>query len=61
VLSHLRNQLSVQSTRALLCLGVWSKLGFVEDNDVKSVTSLPDLKDDEEEEELSKDWDTIVL
>jgi hypothetical protein len=33
----------------------------VEDNDVKSVASLPDLKDDEEEEELSKDLDTIVL
>jgi len=24
VLSHVRNRLSVQSTRALLCLGVWS-------------------------------------
>jgi len=29
VLSHLRSRLSVQSTQALLCLGVWSKMGYV--------------------------------
>ena len=61
MLSHLRNWLSVQTTRMLMCLGAWSKLGFVEDSDVKAVTSLPNLNEDEEEEELPKDWDTMVL
>ena len=37
-LSHTRNRLS-----ALLCLGSWSKAGFVHDNDVKAVTALPDV------------------
>jgi hypothetical protein len=60
VLSHLRNQLSVQSTRALMCLGAWSVLGFVKDSDVKSVTSLPDLKDGEEEAQLEEDWDVVL-
>jgi hypothetical protein len=29
VLSHIRSRLSVQSTRALMCLGSWSQTGFV--------------------------------
>jgi hypothetical protein len=59
LLSHLRNRLSVQSTRALMCLGAWSLMGYVRDSDVKAVTMLPDLKEDEEEEPLEENWDVI--
>jgi len=57
LLSHVRSRLSVQSTRALLCVGVWSLLGYVKDNDVKAAAVLPAV--DGEEEELAEDWDSI--
>jgi len=57
VLSHVRSRLSVQSTRALLCLGVWSLMGYVKDSDVVAVTALAEL--DGDEEELEADWDAI--
>ena len=60
LLSLIRSHLSVQSTRALLCLGVWSLLGYVKDSDVKAVVILPELCADEEEEELKSDWDKIL-
>ena len=47
VLSHVRNRLSAQSTRALLCLGYWSKMGFVNLDDLKAGATLPDIKDGE--------------
>ena len=49
LLSHVRSRLSVQSTCALLCVGVWSLLGYVKDNDVKAAAVLPavDGKEDE--------------
>jgi len=43
-----------------MCLGAWSILGFVNDSDVKSVTSLPDLKDGEGEAVLEEDWDMVL-
>ncbi|KAF8814219.1 ectomycorrhizas secreted protein, partial [Phlegmacium glaucopus] len=52
--------LSVQSTRALLCLGVWSLMGYVKDasaNSGKSYTVLPEV--DGEEEELADNWDSV--
>ncbi len=58
LLSHIRSNLSVQSTRALMCLGVWSLLGYVEDCDVKAVVVLPELLADEEGE-LTVGWDKI--
>jgi len=57
LLSHVRSRLSVQSTRALLCVGIWSLLGYVKDNDVKAVAALPVV--DGKEEELADDWDSI--
>ena len=47
VLSHVRNCLSAQSTCALLCLGYWSKMGFVNLDDLKAGATLPDIKDGE--------------
>ncbi|KIM60353.1 hypothetical protein SCLCIDRAFT_124557, partial [Scleroderma citrinum Foug A] len=37
LLPHLRNRLSSQSIRALLCLGSWSHLGLVKDKDIRKV------------------------
>ena len=58
LLSHIRNRLSAQSIRALMCLGNWSKLGYVRDQDVLAVTILPDVEGDEEAE-LPDGWDAI--
>jgi len=43
VLSHMHSQLSVASTHALLCLGSWSLLGLVRDEDVEAVTRLDEV------------------
>jgi hypothetical protein len=59
LLSHIRNRLSVQSTRALLCLGIWSKMDYVKDKDLKAATVLPEVGSDEEDIELSHNWDAI--
>ncbi|KAF8868370.1 hypothetical protein BD779DRAFT_1027615 [Infundibulicybe gibba] len=59
VLSHVRNRLSVQSTRAVLCLNAWSRLGLVKDCDIKAATALAELKG--EEEDLQPGWDHIKL
>jgi hypothetical protein len=59
VLSHLCNRLSVQSTRALMCLGVWSRLGYVKDSDIKAVAILPEVPANMKEEDLAVGWDTI--
>ena len=57
LLSHVRSCLSVQSTHALMCLGIWSKMGYVKDSDIKAVVINPELKG--EEGELAEDWDVI--
>jgi hypothetical protein len=61
LLSHIRNRLSVQSTRALMCLGVWSLQGYVRDNDINVVTALEELVGEERMDELSADWDVINM
>ena len=48
LLSHIRNRLSVQSTRAAMCLGVWSCLGYVKDSDIKAVVTLPAVHEQED-------------
>ena len=46
LLSHVCNRLSVQLTCTLLCIGVWSVLGYVKNDDVKAATALPDEVED---------------
>jgi hypothetical protein len=58
ILSHVRNQLSAQTTRTLLCLGSWSLLGMVRNDDVLKVAVLQD-EEGEDECELEKGWDAI--
>ena len=57
LLSHVRNRLSSQSIRALMCLGNWSRLGLVKDKDVYAATMLAEIEEDEEE--LEDGWDNI--
>jgi hypothetical protein len=49
LLSHVRSQLSVQLICALLCLGVWSLMDYVKNDDVKSAAVLPELEGEEED------------
>lgn len=42
ILPHIRNGMSSQSIRALLCLGDWCRLGLVEDDDVRAVAAEAD-------------------
>lgn len=60
ILSHVRSRLNVQSTRALLCLGYWSQLGLVKNEDVLAISNLGDVVGDEELE-LENGWDQIHL
>ena len=45
---------------ALLCLGIWSELGYVKDKDVKAATVLPEV-DSDDEDELDDNWDAIYI
>jgi hypothetical protein len=58
IISHVRNRLSAQSTRALMCLNYWSKLGFVKLEDLKAGASLPDVKADETWSD--DEWSVVV-
>ncbi|KIM53583.1 hypothetical protein SCLCIDRAFT_74190, partial [Scleroderma citrinum Foug A] len=48
LLSHVRSRLSVKSTRALLCLGAWSHLGLVKNEDILKVGTLPEVDNEDE-------------
>jgi hypothetical protein len=60
VLFHLCSRLSVQSTRALMCFGVWSRLGYVKDSDIKAVVILPEVPAGTKEGGLAVGWDAIL-
>ncbi|KIM66070.1 hypothetical protein SCLCIDRAFT_111557, partial [Scleroderma citrinum Foug A] len=57
LLSHVHSQLSVQSTHALLCLGIWSELNLVKNTDVNEVS---ELQDTEEVVDLEDGWDRVA-
>ena len=48
MMSHIHNQLSANTIWALLCLGAWTKAGYVEAANLKYAASQPDTKDDED-------------
>ena len=56
VLPYVHGCLAVQSTRASLCVGLWSLQGFVKQVDLRAVL---DAREVEEEDELPMDWDAI--
>jgi hypothetical protein len=57
LLSHIRNRLSAQSTRAILCLGSWSLLGLIKDKDIFDVTKMPEEPADPELE--AEEWEAV--
>ena len=57
LLSHIHNRLSAQSTCALLCLGAWSKLSYVDLDDLNMAAPLPDVGP--EEMWLDDEWDVL--
>ena len=57
LLTHVRSGLSSQSTRALLCLGLWSGLGLIKDKDVQIISCLADVVGDDRE--MPEGWDAI--
>ncbi len=61
LLSHIRNRLSAQTTRALLCLNNWSKLGLVKEDDVLQVAAEDELDTAETADEVADGWDRIIL
>jgi hypothetical protein len=44
-----------------MCLEVWSLQGYVQDNDINTVTALEELVGGERIDELSADWDVINI
>ena len=60
VLSHLCNRLSVQLTRASMCLSAWSLLGYVRDSDIKTIITLPELPANAKEDVLAAGWDMVM-
>jgi hAT family C-terminal dimerisation region len=60
LLSHIRNRMSAHSTRALLCLGAWSKLGFVDIDDLNAAASLPDVGLDETWSDEEPECDVVA-
>ena len=50
VLPYVRNHLTSESTRALVCLGDWSARGLVKDCDIKTMAILPDVLGEQEPE-----------
>lgn len=54
LLSHTRNRLSAQNTRALMCVGEWSRMGFIQPGDIKAAVQVggPSVSANEDLEEL---------
>lgn len=59
LLSHLRSRLSVQSTRALMCVGEWSSKGFVKSKDIDVAMEVPEVEG--EQDDLKEEWDVIEM
>ena len=62
LLSHIRNRLGAQSTRAILCLGSWAAAGFVKAADERKVAKLEDVDDEDSDAsdfEMEDGWDAI--
>ena len=58
VLPYVCSHLAVQSTRASLCVGLWSSQGLVKDGDVRASLGLDNVG---EKDELPVDWDAIPV
>ncbi len=58
-LSHVRGRLSSQTTRALLCVGEWSRLDLIKPADLKSGEAVAPELDGDEEYEMEEGWERV--
>lgn len=49
LISHIRNCLSAQTARALMCLGAWSRDGMIHARDLVAVTITPAVVEEGED------------
>jgi hypothetical protein len=61
VISHVRSRLAVQNSRALICLGVWSRIGLVKSSDIQAVSRMEDVEGKGDDTALADGWDSIQL
>ncbi|KAF5350275.1 hypothetical protein D9758_007809 [Tetrapyrgos nigripes] len=63
LLPYVRNRLSADTTRALMCLRQWSLMGLIQDEDVMTVAKLPEIEvsdQNAEDIEMPEGYDDIV-
>lgn len=59
-ITHTRSRLSVQTTRSILCLNEWSRLGLVRKKDLKKASLLEDIEGEDSDYEMTDDdWDAV--
>ncbi|KAK7007066.1 hypothetical protein R3P38DRAFT_2554239, partial [Favolaschia claudopus] len=46
LISSIRNRLSAETGRMLMCLGCWSQQGLIDDEDMKEVTKMPTIEEE---------------
>lgn len=47
LLTHVRNRMIAESTRASICLGVWAQHGLVDTADMFDAAQLPEVEENE--------------
>ncbi|KAK6996348.1 hypothetical protein R3P38DRAFT_2414952, partial [Favolaschia claudopus] len=47
LISSIRNRLSAETGRMLMCLGPWSQQQLIHDDDLKAVTQLPTIEEED--------------
>ena len=57
LLPHIRNRMTGQTTRTLMCLGTWSRVGLVHKDDLKAAALLPEVNGDASDFEMDEGWD----
>lgn len=51
LLAHIRNRMTTETTRAAMCLGIWSELDLIDAGDLRFVAAMPEVEDADEEVE----------
>jgi hAT family C-terminal dimerisation region len=61
LLSHLRNRMSPQTTRKMMCLNSWFKVNIIKTDDALSaIRQAPDVVEDSDDE-IGGGWDGVLL
>ena len=59
ILPHVRNRLSAQSMRAIICVGAWSAHGFIQAEDSRPIGLLEDVDNATDDYLMEEGWDRI--